>query len=140
MTGRQVRIVMCPSLIHSECTLLILKICLTYTKVSGILGPRRHRRIGHARQPAQLERRRPQHPRGKAGCRSAVSARSAAAAVARLDERHGLIDRRAGGLWETNMVLSRLHFLGFVRPDRCHDHEGPGRPASRWLVNPALKE
>jgi len=41
---------------------------------------------------------------------------------------------------ETNMVLSRLHFLGFVRPDRCHDHEGPGRPASRWLVNPTLAD
>ena len=41
---------------------------------------------------------------------------------------------------ETNQVLHRLHFLGFVRPDRCDDREGPGRPARRWQVNPALEE
>jgi hypothetical protein len=41
---------------------------------------------------------------------------------------------------DTNHVLQRLHFLGFVRPDRCDDREGPGRPAKRWQVNPALEE
>jgi hypothetical protein len=41
---------------------------------------------------------------------------------------------------DTNHVLQRLHFLGFVRPDRCDDREGPGRPANRWQVNPALEE
>jgi hypothetical protein len=41
---------------------------------------------------------------------------------------------------DTNHVLSRLHFLGFVRPDLCDDREGPGRPANRWQVNPALAE
>ena len=41
---------------------------------------------------------------------------------------------------DTNQVLYRLALLGFVRPDRCHDSEGPGRPASRWLVNPALAD
>src|SRR6266851_8428090 len=41
---------------------------------------------------------------------------------------------------DTNQVLHRLHFLGFVRPDRCDDREGPGRPANRWQVNPALVE
>ena len=41
---------------------------------------------------------------------------------------------------DTNQVLYRLHFLGFVRPDLCDDREGPGRPAKRWQVNPALAE
>ena len=41
---------------------------------------------------------------------------------------------------DTDNVLSRLYFLGFVRPDRCDDSEGPGRPARRWQVNPALEE
>ena len=40
---------------------------------------------------------------------------------------------------ETDNVLYRLDFLGFVRSDRTRDREGPGRPANRWLVNPALK-
>jgi hypothetical protein len=35
-------------------------------------------------------------------------------------------------------VLYRLDFLGFVRPDRADDQAGPGRPARRWQVNPAL--
>jgi len=39
---------------------------------------------------------------------------------------------------DTDQVLYRLHFLGFVRPDRCEDR-GPGRPARRWQVNPALE-
>ena len=34
----------------------------------------------------------------------------------------------------TRTGLSRLHFLGFVRPDLCDDREGPGRPANRWQV------
>ncbi len=37
-------------------------------------------------------------------------------------------------------VLYRLDFLGFVRPDRADDHAGPGRPARRWQVNPALAD
>jgi hypothetical protein len=64
---------------------------------------------------------------------------SGATVVSRTDVRRKALGQ-AVNAEETNMVLSRLHFLGFVRPDRCHDHEGPGRPASRWLVNPALKE
>jgi len=39
---------------------------------------------------------------------------------------------------DTDQVLYRLHFLGFVRPDRCEEG-GPGRPARRWQVNPALE-
>jgi hypothetical protein len=35
-------------------------------------------------------------------------------------------------------VLYRLDVLGFVRPDRADDQAGPGRPARRWQVNPAL--
>jgi Protein of unknown function (DUF3987) len=40
----------------------------------------------------------------------------------------------------TDQVLYRLQFLGFIRPDRSDDRDGPGRPANRWLVNPALEE
>jgi hypothetical protein len=39
---------------------------------------------------------------------------------------------------DTDQVLYRLHFLGFVRPGRCEDR-GSGRPAKRWQVNPALE-
>jgi hypothetical protein len=41
---------------------------------------------------------------------------------------------------DTNQVLCRLDFLGFVRPDLADDRAGRGRPARRWRVNPALKE
>jgi Protein of unknown function (DUF3987) len=37
-------------------------------------------------------------------------------------------------------VLYRLDFLGLVRPDRADDQAGPGRPARRWQVNPALTD
>jgi len=37
-------------------------------------------------------------------------------------------------------VLYRLDVLGFVRPDRADDQAGPGRPARRWQVNPALAD
>jgi hypothetical protein len=62
-----------------------------------------------------------------------------ATVVSRTDVRRRALGQ-AVNAEDTNMVLYRLHFLGFVRPDRSHDHEGPGRPASRWLVNPALKD
>jgi hypothetical protein len=38
---------------------------------------------------------------------------------------------------ETETVLQRLNYLGFVRPDLSR-HDGPGRPANRWLLNPVL--
>jgi hypothetical protein len=41
---------------------------------------------------------------------------------------------------DANQILYRLDFLGFVRPERADDRQGPGRPANRWLVNPALEE
>ena len=40
---------------------------------------------------------------------------------------------------ETELVLQRLHYLGYVKPDPAL-REGPGRPSSHWLVNPALAE
>jgi hypothetical protein len=40
---------------------------------------------------------------------------------------------------DADQVLQRLHFLGFVRPDRSEDRAF-GRPAKRWQVNPALGE
>jgi hypothetical protein len=40
---------------------------------------------------------------------------------------------------ETDNVLYRLDFLGFVCSDRARDRAGPGRPANRWRINPALK-
>ena len=39
---------------------------------------------------------------------------------------------------EAQQVLYRLHHLGFVRPDLTDDSGGPGRPARRWQINPAL--
>jgi Protein of unknown function (DUF3987) len=38
---------------------------------------------------------------------------------------------------DADLVLQRLDFLGFVRPDRSEDRAF-GRPAKRWQVNPAL--
>jgi hypothetical protein len=39
----------------------------------------------------------------------------------------------------TDQVLYRLHALGIVRPAR-ETQDGPGRPARRWHVNPALAD
>ncbi len=40
---------------------------------------------------------------------------------------------------ETENVLQRLHYLGYVQPDiACRDR--PGRPTTHWQVNPALAE
>jgi hypothetical protein len=38
---------------------------------------------------------------------------------------------------ETQHVLERLHYLGFVQPDVAR-RDKPGRPSNFWLVNPAL--
>ena len=38
---------------------------------------------------------------------------------------------------ETDHVLQRLHYLGYVQPDLAH-RDKPGRPANRWQINPAL--
>jgi hypothetical protein len=38
---------------------------------------------------------------------------------------------------ETESVLQRLHYLGYVQPNHAH-RDKPGRPANLWLVNPAL--
>ncbi len=40
---------------------------------------------------------------------------------------------------ETERVLERLAYLGFVQPDPAY-RDKPGRPTSHWLVNPALAE
>ncbi|MBI2739177.1 MAG: DUF3987 domain-containing protein [Rhodospirillales bacterium] len=45
---------------------------------------------------------------------------------------------RAATAEETEHVLQRLHYLGYVQPDR--EYGGRGRPTSHWLVNPALAE
>ena len=45
---------------------------------------------------------------------------------------------RAATAEETEHVLQRLHYLGYVQPDRAYG--GRGRPSSHWLVNPALAE
>jgi hypothetical protein len=39
---------------------------------------------------------------------------------------------------ETQHVLERLDYLGYVQPDPAYG--GRGRPANRWLVNPTLAE
>jgi len=38
---------------------------------------------------------------------------------------------------DTEHVLQRLHYLGYVQPDLA-TRDKPGRPANRWQVNPAL--
>ena len=40
---------------------------------------------------------------------------------------------------ETESVLQRLHYLGYVRPDLAY-RDRPGRPTTHWQVNPALVE
>jgi hypothetical protein len=40
---------------------------------------------------------------------------------------------------ETESVLQRLHYLGYVQPDLAY-RDKPGRPPSHWQVNPALTE
>ena len=38
---------------------------------------------------------------------------------------------------ETESVLQRLHYLGYVQPDVAY-RDKPGRPTTHWQVNPAL--
>jgi len=38
---------------------------------------------------------------------------------------------------ETESVLQRLHYLGYVQPDLAY-RDKPGRPTTHWQVNPAL--
>jgi len=40
---------------------------------------------------------------------------------------------------ETEHVLQRLHYLGYVQPDPAY-RDKPGRPSTHWLVNPTLAE
>lgn len=40
---------------------------------------------------------------------------------------------------ETESVLQRLHYLGYVQPDLAY-RDKPGRPTTHWQVNPALAE
>lgn len=40
---------------------------------------------------------------------------------------------------ETEGVMQRLQYLGYVRPDLTH-RDRPGRPTTHWQVNPALAE
>ncbi len=40
---------------------------------------------------------------------------------------------------ETEHVLQRLHYLGYVQPDLAY-RDKCGRPSTHWLVNPALAE
>jgi hypothetical protein len=40
---------------------------------------------------------------------------------------------------ETEHVLQRLHYLGYVQPDPAY-RDKPGRPSTHWMVNPALAE
>jgi hypothetical protein len=46
--------------------------------------------------------------------------------------------RQAASADETQHVLQRLHYLGYVQPDPAYP--GRGRPANRWLINPALSK
>ncbi|HZX83678.1 MAG TPA: hypothetical protein VFF19_08955, partial [Reyranella sp.] len=59
------------------------------------------------------------------------------AAVSREEIRRSAL-RQAATADETQHVLQRLHYLGYVQPDPAY--RGRGRPANRWLVNPALSE
>ena len=57
--------------------------------------------------------------------------------VSREEIRRGAL-RQAATADETQHVLERLNYLGYVKPDPAYG--GRGRPANRWLVNPALAE
>ena len=57
------------------------------------------------------------------------------ATVSREDIRRNVLSRSATAD-ETQHVLERLHYLGYVQPDLAYADRG--RPANRWLVNPAL--
>jgi hypothetical protein len=57
--------------------------------------------------------------------------------MTREDIRRNVLSRSATAD-ETQHVLERLHYLGYVQPDPAY--AGRGRPANRWLVNPALVE
>jgi hypothetical protein len=59
------------------------------------------------------------------------------AAISREDVRRRPLNQAATAE-ETQHVLQRLHYLGYVQPDLAY--RGRGRPANRWLVNPALSE
>jgi hypothetical protein len=64
---------------------------------------------------------------------------SGASLIAREDIRRKALGQTVNA-GETEMVLGRLNYLGYVRPDRADHSAGGGRPARRWLVNPALAE
>jgi hypothetical protein len=59
-----------------------------------------------------------------------------ATAVSREDIRRRALSQSANAR-DTDHVLQRLHYLGFVRPDRCEEPQ-VGRPPQRWQVNPGL--
>lgn len=58
--------------------------------------------------------------------------------VSRRDIRRGALSQAATAD-ETEHVLQRLHYLGYVQPDPAY-RDKPGRPSTHWLVNPALAE
>ena len=58
--------------------------------------------------------------------------------VAREDIRRDALARSVDA-FGADQVLHRLHALGIVRPAR-ETQDGPGRPARRWHVNPALAD
>lgn len=60
------------------------------------------------------------------------------ATVSRDDIRRRALSLSATGD-ETESVLQRLHYLGYVRPDLAY-RDRPGRPTTHWQVNPALAE
>jgi hypothetical protein len=58
--------------------------------------------------------------------------------VSRQEVRRGALSQAATAD-ETEHVLQRLHYLGYVQPDPAY-RDKPGRPSTHWLVNPALAE
>ncbi len=60
----------------------------------------------------------------------------APAAVSREEIRRRALSQAATAD-EAQLVLERLHFLGFVQPDRAREDK-PGRRTTHWQVNPAL--
>jgi hypothetical protein len=58
--------------------------------------------------------------------------------VSRQEIRHRALSQAATAD-ETEHVLQRLHYLGYVQPDLAY-RDKRGRPSTHWLVNPALAE
>ena len=86
-----------------------------------------------------VRRRRALGPQATRAPRRALAARHAAATVSREEIRRRALGQSRDGRRNASTCSQRLHYLGYVQPDLAY-RDKPGRPSTRWLVNPALAE